>query len=627
MSAVANRTTAHQEKRRLRLSARPRSTSMAPNTRREFEASDESDDDFAGFDDDDSLPAASEVKLQAHDMDAEDEELERLVFGDRDNFRSKLFENDDLSTTKDLTLADAPPVPASGAAHVADSALFFFATDKEPVSDGQLVQSVSKTLEDPTARGDAAAWEDSDDEKLSVSLAGATRLRKLRLTEGEDVVSGAEYARRLRQQYLRLNPEPSWVKDATGREPKRRRRSSASSRSDSRSEDEDEDIDPSAMPLEEFLRDASALVESAGPRKRRKLRPETINIQKTRGIPDVHKGPVESLSFHPQHPILLSSSTSSMLHLHHISPAAYPTPNPLLTSVQVQNTPIRRAEFLYPSGDKIVFAGRRRFFHSWDLSSGQVTKISRIHGHRLEQRTVERFRLSPCGRYMAMIATDRMGGGMINVMRVGTMQWISQARLDGRRGIADFCWWRAGDGITILGKDGGVGEWNLEAKRFVGVWRDSGSTGGTVLAMGGRDGPSELGDDRWVAIGSNSGILQVYDRHDLVIDDKGGRDGDGDAGAMSVVKANPEPRRVFESLTTPITVVTFSPDCQLLGFGSIHKKDAFRLAHMPSCTLYRNWPTENTPLGKITAVAFGRQSDLLAVANERGMIRLWEIRS
>ncbi|KAL8303993.1 hypothetical protein RB597_004665 [Gaeumannomyces tritici] len=599
---------------------------MAPNPRREFKAN-ESDDDFAGFDDDDdALPAASEVKLQVHDIDSDEEELERLVLGDRDSFRSKLFDHDDLSAAKDVALADVPPAPDSGAAHMTDSALFFFATDKEPVADGQLAKSSLKTLQDPTARGDAAAWEDSDDEKLSVSLAGATRLRKLRLTEGEDMVSGAEYSRRLRQQYLRLNPEPSWVKDATGREPKRRRRSSASSGSDSGSEDEDEDIDPSTMPLEEFLRDASALVESAGPRKRRKLRPETINIQKTRDIPDVHKGPVESLSFHPQHPVLLSSSTSSMLHLHHISPAAYPTPNPLLTSVQVQNTPIRRAEFQYPSGDKILFAGRRRFFHSWDLSSGQVTKVSRIHGHRLEQRTVERFRLSPCGRYMAMIATDRKGGGMINMMRVSTMQWISQARLDGRGGIADFCWWRTGDGITILGRDGQVGEWNLEEKRFVGVWRDSGSTGGTVLAMGGRDGPSELGSDRWVAVGSNSGILQVYDRHDLVVD-KGAPSGDDGAGVVSVVKAHPEPTRVFESLTTPITVVTFSPDCQLLGFGSIHKKDAFKLAHMPSCTLYRNWPTADTPFGKITAVAFGRQSDLLAVANERGKIRLWEIRS
>ncbi|QBZ56426.1 hypothetical protein PoMZ_01332 [Pyricularia oryzae] len=598
---------------------------MGPKNRNNFESSDDDDfsnDEFASFDDDNG---GSEVNFQVRDKDSDEEELERLVLGDTTTFRSRLFEDDDFlpaqTGSKDLQLAQDQSLKATGNEAIDDSALFFFATEKEPVTGSQqlaITPSGNKSS-DPTAGNDVPAWEDSDDEKLSISLAGASRLRKLRLTEGEDIVSGAEYSRRLRQQYLRLNPQPSWVKDAAAREPKRRRRSSASSGSDSGSGSDDEDFG-TAMPLEEFLRDVSALTDG-GSRKRRKLRPETINIQKTRDIPDVHKGPVESLSFHPQHPVLLSSSTSSMLHLHHISPAAHPTPNPLLTSVQVQNTPIRKAEFLSPSGEQIVFAGRRRFFHSWNISTGQVTKVSRIHGHRLEQKSVERFKLSPCGRYMAIVGTDKKGGGLLNIMRVGTMQWIAQARMDGRHGIADFCWWRTGEGMTTLGRDGQVGEWNLEAKRFFGIWRDSGSTGGTVLALGGRDGPSELGEDRWVAVGSNVGILQVYDRDDLVL-----RPGVGQEDEVTV-KETPEPTRAFESLTTAISVVTFSPDAQLLAFGSIHKKDALRLAHIPSCTLYRNWPTSETPFGRITAVAFGMQSDLIAVGNDKGKIRLWEIRS
>ena len=46
-----------------------------------------------------------------------------------------------------------------------------------------------------------AAWEDSDDERLVVSLASVPRLRKLRRTEAEDVISGKDYVRRLRKQY------------------------------------------------------------------------------------------------------------------------------------------------------------------------------------------------------------------------------------------------------------------------------------------------------------------------------------------------------------------------------------------------------------------------------------------
>lgn len=58
-----------------------------------------------------------------------------------------------------------------------------------------------------------AAWEDSDDERISVPLAGSSRLRKLRAVEGEDVVSGREYVKRLRLQYERLHPQPDWVRN------------------------------------------------------------------------------------------------------------------------------------------------------------------------------------------------------------------------------------------------------------------------------------------------------------------------------------------------------------------------------------------------------------------------------
>lgn len=49
--------------------------------------------------------------------------------------------------------------------------------------------------------------------------------------------------------------------------------------------------------------------------------------------------------------------------------------------------------------------------------------------------------------------------------------------------------------------------------------------------------------------------------------------------------------------------------------------------HLPSCTVYKNWPTASTPLGRITAVAFAPGvQPMLAVANEQGKIRLWEVR-
>lgn len=564
--------------------------------------------------------------MDIDDKDSDEEELERLVLGNRAGFRANLFANtgsDDEEALKDLRIDDGGQSPAEASlAELDDSALFMLDTGAGGAK--QAVVPVSHTEEDVS--GPQPAWADSDDERLTVSLAGVKQLRKLRETEEDDLITGAEYAKRLRQQYLRLNPLPAWAKEATldGKKKRRRRSSVASSDSGAGSDSEaseDDDEDVSALPLEKFLRDSTAFGVEGRQRKKRKLRPEVLDIQRTRDIPDTHRGPVESLAFHPQHPVLLSSSTASILYLHHISPGAHPTPNPQLTSVQVKSVPVRRSAFLHPDGKEIIFAGRRRFFHSWNLSTGLVKKVTKIQGHQHEQRTMERFRLSPDGRHMALIATSRKGGGMLNIISVGSMQWVAQARLDSRGGIADFSWWRNGEGITILGRDGQVAEWSIASKRTVGLWKDEGSVGGTVMALGGKGGPEALGGDRWVAMGSSSGVVNIYDRNDLI--EKVSEDGSIE------LKAQPEPARRFEQLTTPITTTTFSSDGQLLAFASQHKKDALKLVHLPSCTVYRNWPTEQTPLGRITAVAFGtgREAEMmLSVGNDLGKVRLWEIR-
>ncbi|KAG5664020.1 hypothetical protein KAF25_006605 [Fusarium avenaceum] len=581
---------------------------MAPPQDEEMRdpSSSSSSESESQFESEDEAPQKKPT-IALYDKDSDEEELERLVLGNKAGFRAQLFKDDGLFDStwdvegKELQLAERDP----GLEDIEDADLFMFDTGAAPGT-AQITKAAKST------DGNAPVWEDSDDDRLAISLAGATRLRKLRQTEAEDLVSGTEYSRRLRQQYLRLNPLPAWAREADGR-PSKRRRSSAASDS---SADDDSDSEISAQPLEKFLRDVNSLA-GAGSTKKRRLRPEVIDIQRTREIPDKHKAPVACLSFHPEYPVLLSSSTASVLYLHHIAPAAHPTPNPQLTSVQIKQVDVRRAEFLYPHGDKVIFAGRRKYFHHWDLKTGTVQKTTQILGHRLEHKTMERFRLSPCGRYMAIVASTRKGGGIINILNTTSMQWIAAARLSSQNGIADFAWWSTGDGMTILGRDGQVGEYSMESRSFVGIWHDEGCVGGIVLALGGHQGPAVLGDDRWVAVGSNSGITNIYDRNELVVL----------KSEEVTIKERPTPTRVFEQLVTPITHITFSPDGQLMAFGSQHKKDALRLVHLPTCTVYRNWPTEQTPLGRITAVAFGNQSDLLAVGNDTGKIRLWEIRS
>ncbi len=485
---------------------------------------------------------------------------------------------------------------------------------------------------------DKPAWVDSDDERITVSLASNSRLRKLRITESEDLITGREYTKRLRRQFERLYPVPKWANpSATQRSlPRRGRRTSNSPESSEAMVSGDEmsleSEDLSVKPLAQLLRNAGILTQSTlvDPGQKKKLRPEVIDIQRIKDIGTAQtvssvspllrswlksspaiKSSVTSLAFHPEYPLLLSSGPSSTLSLHHISLHSL-HPNPLLTTLHLRSTPLTTSLFLRPLGNKVFFSGRRRYFHVWDLNTGKVEKVSRVIGHGEVQRSMERFKLSPCGRWMGLVGSGRKGGGMITVLDARTCQWIAEVRVEGKGGVADFDWWGDGEGMLVVGKGGEAVEWYGREKRVVARWIDEGAVGTTVAALGGRGvGPKDLGGDRWAAIGSSSGIVNIYDRRKWLDVEK--------------VPARPKPLKAFDQLTTPTSHLQFSPDGQLLCMASRWKRDALRLVHLASCTIYRNWPTNSTPLGRITAVAWAPNAEMMAVANEQGKVRLWEI--
>lgn len=487
-----------------------------------------------------------------------------------------------------------------------------------------------------------AVWEDSDDERMLVSLNSVPRLRKLRRTEAEDVVTGKEYAKRLRRQFEMLNPAPEWARHAMQKPAAKRRRLSenAGSSVDELSGDEMDvdggEVDP-VQPLAQLLQNAESLVRSSGPStgsKKRKLRPEVIEIQRTKDIPGTQPSAVTSLSFHSQLPLLLSSGPSSTLYLHHLTPSPpAPTPNPLLTSLHIRNTPLTTTAF-HPNDSRIFLSARRRYFHIWNLQTGQVEKVSRIYGHQHEQSSMEVFKLSPDGQFMALQGSTRKGGGVINILSATSLQWLSQARIESRGGIADFAWWRDSAGLAIAGKGGEVTEWSVHSQTAVARWQDEGAVGTTVLALGGNNGlpKSAIGTDRWVAVGSSAGIVNIYDRKAWLIPNK--TDNFKTPSSGQPIPTTPKPLRVLDHLTTPTSHLHFSPDGQLLVMASKWKRDAMRLVHLPSCTVFRNWPTSSTPLGRITGVAVGDGGlaeggdvlAVLAVGNEQGKVRMWEIR-
>ncbi|KAF1963653.1 WD40 repeat-like protein [Byssothecium circinans] len=606
--------------------------SNGPGDSGESEESEEGEEE----DEDDNMDIQIEKKKKEKAVlpkDAEEEELEKLVFGDSAGFKQGIeaFSLDNTAIYDDAL--DQEEEGDSDLGDVADQSLFFVDDGPMAAPAGSMVVAKAEESADDE---DNPAWEDSDDECLIVSLASVPQLRKLRETAEDDIVTGKEYARRLRKQYERLYSTPDWAVEAAGKAKRKRQAVDDGDSNEESASDMDVDgEDLSTQPLARLLKDADILSRaSRAPAKRRKLQAGTVDIQRLKDVNKSGPSAVTSLSFHPTYPLLLSSGPSSTMSLHHINPNP-PNPNPLLTSLHIKRTPLTTTAFHpSPSDSRVFISARRRYFHVWNIASGTVEKVTRVYGHQHEQRTMEHFSLSPNGKYMALRGSSKKGGGVINVLDATSMQWVTQARIESRGGVADFAWWGDGTGLSIAGKNGEVTEWSVQ-KGVIGRWIDEGAVGTTVIAVGGRSGRDGwIGGDRWVAVGSSSGIVNIYDRrqwseHDSVTD---GSMEDGNGG---VPKA-PKPLRALDHLTTPVSHLTFTTDGQILAMASRWKHNALKLVHLPSATVFKNWPTSNTPLGRITAVSWGRPTEeeeregslaLLAIGAETGRIRLWEVRA
>ena len=256
--------------------------------------------------------------------DAEEEELERIIFGDAAGFRQGL---DDFSLSRtagtygDLS-GEEDNDEDDGDDEGQEDQPWFFVDAPVAAPAGSIPTPAADESEDD---GDKPAWADSDDERLVVSLATMPGLKKLRETVEDDIINGKEYARRLRKQYERIYPTPDWAIHASGVANKKRRRTMDDDESgeESASDMDMDDEDLSSQPLARLLQDADILSRaSRGPTKRRKLQAGTIDIQRLKAVSKA--GPVSSPSS------CAYDSTNTRLVCDHIAVFSPHVPHPAL---------------------------------------------------------------------------------------------------------------------------------------------------------------------------------------------------------------------------------------------------------------------------------------------------------
>lgn len=540
------------------------------------------------------LPLSSAIMdIDTDYKDGEELELETLVFGDQSGFEANLRKIENLYDYSDSDYEHEAP-------QALDSEDLFY-IDEAADDAMDIHQDESDGSEDgaPT-RHLLAVWADLDDEKHAISLKESATA-KLRKAQAENMVNGVEYVARLRAQYEKIYPRPEWVdkweRPDEHKKAKKLRRDDALDDSDSVSEDEqDLRVGSNAQQLLDILASTSTFVKPVS----KTLPSQSINITRLKdaNVARRAKSGVLAVHFHPATALLVTGGLDRTLRIYHIDGKK----NAFVLSVHFRDTPIAQCQFSKRPGSSMVYAGgRRRHMHRWDMQTGSVEKVSRMYGQDLHQRSYEYFVGSPQGLYIGVKAE----GGWVNVVNAVTGQLVRGFKVDDR--VADFVFLQDDAVLIVSNIAGEISEFDVHTGRVLRKWADSSAVAVTKIAMG--------GNDRWLAVGTQSGVVNVFEMPGSKYQDAGAAEGSASAKLVKEIG----------NLVTPVSSLCFSHDGQILAVASQAKKDAFRLVHMPLANVFPNWPTRGTPLGRVTDVSFSRNGQMMAVANDVGKVTLWRL--
>ncbi|XP_030649296.1 U3 small nucleolar RNA-associated protein 18 homolog isoform X2 [Chanos chanos] len=438
--------------------------------------------------------------------------------------------------------------------------------DEDESSDSEVENEAR--LQVPSER--KAVWEDEDDE-AEEEVDMTHRFRKDFIKgEAEVRMNKQKLQLRLKEQFQKaMGGTPSWAETKVKKKKKK---------DDDEDDDDDDDDDDLLKKTGNFIRSSDSLPKG------------TIKFKKCLNANNDRPGDdrLSTVQFHPSAQVVMTAGLDHSISLFQVDGKT----NPKIQSIHLERFPVNKACFT-ANGEQVVATGiRNKLFYIYDMMEGKIIPVPTVRG--LDEQRVKEFEVSPVGDFLLLTGSS----GSLHLMTMKTKEVVKSMKVSGSVCGAAF----SADGSKIFtnSEEGNVYIWDVRSSRCLNKFMDDGCVKGTSIAVS-RDG-------QYLACGSQSGVVNVYSQKDCM---------------QSV---EPKPLKAIMNLVTAATSLRFNPTSEILAIASRADDEANRLVHIPSFTVFSNFPQfRRKTIYRPFCLDFSPNSGFYSIANNKGKALLFRL--
>lgn len=410
-------------------------------------------------------------------------------------------------------------------------------------------------------------WVDEDDEDEEIVDMVNNRFRKdIMKNASESKLSKDKLQKRLKEEFQHaMGGVPDWAETGT------KRRTS----SDDESEEDEDDL---LQRTGNFISTSTSLPR--GILKMKNCRP--VNAER----PTTAK--ISSVQFHPGAQVVMVSGVDNAISLFQVDGKT----NPKIQSIYLEKFPIFKACFSANGEEVLATSMHSKVLYVYDMLAGKLIPVHQVRG--LKEKIVKRFEVSPDGSFLLISGI----AGFSHLLSMKTKELIGSMKINGRISASTF----SSDSKKIYTSSGSgeVYVWDVNSRKCINRFLDEGSLYGLSIAT------SKNG--QYVACGSKSGVVNIYSQDSCL------------------QQTNPKPIKAIMNLVTGATSLAFNPTTEILAVASRKMKEAVRLVHLPSCTVFSNFPVfKKSVVSRVQTMDFSPRSGYFALGNEQGKALMYRL--